>query len=247
MIFSMKAPDSRGQEDLYFTVKNKAGDWSKPRNMGATLNTTGFEISPFLSADKTRLYFSSNGHGGEGDADIYYSERLYGSWETWSIPVNLGKGVNSKKFDAYFSLYGDSVAYFSSNRDGRFSDLYRVSVAPVRSILASNQRYLSRDEWNRELGGPVSSTLVFKNGVKALSAAQKELLFYIANRLQLQRSILFHLVVKSEENASLRDARLKAISEHLQQSGIGDERIRIEQVEEIGQAGEAVVEIRLIE
>ena len=101
MIFSMKAPDSRGEEDLYFSVRNSGGYWSAPRNMGATLNTSGYEISPFLSTDKKRLYFASNGHGGEGSADIFYSERLYDSWETWSLPVNLGRVVNTKKFDAY--------------------------------------------------------------------------------------------------------------------------------------------------
>jgi len=112
IFISMKGKDSRGEEDLYYSVRNAAGEWSKARNLGSSINTTGYELSPFLSADKKRLYFASNGHpGGFGDADIYCSERLYNSWETWSVPRNLGSRVNSKAFDAYFSIY-DSLAFF---------------------------------------------------------------------------------------------------------------------------------------
>jgi hypothetical protein len=215
--------------------------------MGTTINTKGFEISPFLSADKKRLYFTSSGHGGEGDGDIFYSERLYNSWETWSMPVNLGKAVNSKTFDAYFSIYGDSIAYFASNRDGKFADLYQVEVTPGRSVLAAGQRYLSPEEWKRELGGPVSNEMVFTSQAAALNASQKELLFYIANRLQLQKDILFHLIVKEEENKDLTQGRLKAISEHLVQSGIGENRIILEQVGPVPKSKQGKVEIRLIE
>jgi hypothetical protein len=246
ILFSMKTPGNRGEEDLYFSVKNSFGEWSAPKTMGTTINTTGFEISPFLSPDKKRLFFSSNGHGGEGDADIFYSDRLYNSWETWSVPVNLGKVVNSKKFDAYFSIYGDSVAYFASNRDGKFSDLYQVKVAPARTVLKSGQRYLTQEEWNREIGAKVSDEVSFKLQTGILDASQKEYLFYIANKLQLQKDILFHLVVKEEENPKFSTSRLTAITDHLVQSGIERERIITEQVEAVTKAEKGRVEIRLI-
>jgi outer membrane protein OmpA-like peptidoglycan-associated protein len=130
ILMSMKDADSKGQEDLYVSLKNAEGEWSKPLNLGSRINTAGFEISPFLTADKKRLYFASNGHPGLGDADIFYSDRLGDSWESWSVPVNLGNKVNSKRFDAYFSIR-DSIAYFCSNRDGQFSDLYKASKQVV--------------------------------------------------------------------------------------------------------------------
>lgn len=102
IIMSMKGSDSVGEEDLYFSLRDQNGKWSKPKNMGSSINTTGFEISPFLSADKNRLYFSSNGHSGQGDADVFYSDRLYNSWDTWSVPRNLGSKINSKVFVACF-------------------------------------------------------------------------------------------------------------------------------------------------
>ena len=247
ILLSMKGEDSRGEEDLYFSVKDGAGLWSEPKNMGATINTRGYEISPYLSDDKKRLYFASNGHGGEGDADIFYSERLYNSWETWSLPVNLGKDVNSKKFDAYFSVYGDSVAYFTSNRDGTYADIFQVEIGRTETVLLPGQRYLTKEEWDRQLGGTVSNEVVFAGKSTALSASQKELLFYIANKLQLEKSILFHIVAVEEEDPSHTPARIKAVTDHLVQSGIGEDRIIIQQVEPVTKSDGGKLMIRLIE
>ncbi len=245
MFLSMKAPDSRGNEDLYFTVKDKSGMWTKPKNLGSTINTSGYEISPFLSADKNRLYFSSNGHGGEGDADIFYSERLYGSWETWSVPVNLGKGVNSKKFDAYFSIYGDTVAYFASNRDDKYADIFRVKVSEQKTILRRGERYLTGGEWDELVGKNVSAEFLFAHQSTHLTAAQEELIFFIVNKLMLQKDIRFHLVVREEEDPELSTERMKLIHDQLLRSGIDKRRINDEQVFDIEKTQRGVIEIML--
>jgi hypothetical protein len=247
MLLSMNAPDSQGGEDLYFSVKSSTGQWSVPRNMGTTINTRGYEISPFLSADKKRLYFASNGHGGEGDADIFYSDRLFSSWETWSLPVNLGKEVNSKKFDAFFSIYGDSVAYFTSNRDSRYADIFEARVTHGKTVLTAGQHYMTVEEWRRQLGNSVSNEIEFSPRSTTLTALQRELLFYIANKLQLQKGILFHLVAKEEETPELTRARLQAVVDHLVQSGIDERRIITEQVEPVVESNKGRIEIRLIE
>lgn len=245
IFLSMKAPDSKGNEDLYFSVKDATGSWTKPRNVGTTINTSGYEISPFLSADKKRLYFSSNGHGGEGDADIFYSERLYDSWETWSVPVNLGSPLNSKKFDAYFSVYGDSVAYFASNRDDKYADLYRAKVVLGKSILGEGQAYLTAAEWNALIGKNVSAEFTFAHRSSILSASQKELMFYIVNKLMLQKDIRFHLVVREEEDNNISKERLAAIRNHLKELGIDTSRINEEQIFEREKTQRGVIEVRL--
>lgn len=133
MIISYAGPGTIGVEDLYVSTKN-GSDWSTPMHMGNTINTTGFEISPFLSKTQDTLYFSSNGHGGLGDADIFYSVKQ-GSWTNWSTPVNLGNKINSPKFDAYFTHSGEQL-YWSSNREGELSDIYtaRVKTPPVVEV-----------------------------------------------------------------------------------------------------------------
>ena len=124
LLLSSDRMGSYGKEDIYVSLKDSLDQWSEPLNLGNTINTDGFEISPFLSEDGKRLYFSSNGHKGYGDADIFVSERLYNNWTLWTRPKNLGSKINSEKFDAYFSVYGDSVCYFSSNQVSNFSDIY---------------------------------------------------------------------------------------------------------------------------
>ncbi len=129
IILSMREKGYPGDEDLYLAVKDSEGKWTKLQNMGAKVNTPGFESFPFLSADKKTLYFTSNGHGGFGDGDIFMSTRQDDSWTSWSKPVNMGKPVNSKGFDAAFVLYADSTAYFASNRAGGMSDIYQTRIA----------------------------------------------------------------------------------------------------------------------
>jgi len=127
MLISMVPEGGSGLEDLHISF-NEAGNWSTPKLLGSNVNSSGYEMSPFLSGDQQRIYFTSNGHGGMGDADIFYIDKLNDSWEDWSDPVNLGEGVNSSGFDAYFSIGLDSLAYFSSNRNGGQNDIYTTKI-----------------------------------------------------------------------------------------------------------------------
>lgn len=121
MLISYKGPGTIGEEDIYVSLKSGT-EWSAPMNLGSTINTVGFEMSPFLSKNQDTLFFSSNGHGGQGDADIFYAVKK-GSWSEWGTPVNLGSKINSPKFDACFSYSGNNV-YWASNRDTEMSDIY---------------------------------------------------------------------------------------------------------------------------
>ena len=134
MIISYQGSGAIGEEDLYVSTKS-GGSWTTPLHMGSAINSTGYEISPFLSPSGDTLFFSSNGFGGEGDADIFYAVKQ-GDWTSWSAPVNLGSKINSPKFDAYFS-YAGNQAYWSSNRDAELSDIYMVNILAPEPLLAS--------------------------------------------------------------------------------------------------------------
>lgn len=165
IMISMKGADSFGVEDLYVSLKDSFGNWTMPKNLGPTINTKGFEISPFLSLDKKRLFFSSNGHQGFGDADIFMSERLYDSWDVWAKPQNLGNKVNSALFDAYFSVQ-DSVGYLSSTRSEASAKLYRVDVRnkvdsieqKVKEIVTEAQTILT--DLNKSPGANTSNKVL---------------------------------------------------------------------------------------
>lgn len=121
-------------DDLYISIKQKDGSWSKPENLGPQINTKDFtETTPFLAADGVTLYFSSDRPGGMGSNDIYYSKRIGRGWNKWSKPVNLGPKVNTDGYDAYYSIsaLGD-YAYFTSFKgvEGKGGDIVRLKLRP---------------------------------------------------------------------------------------------------------------------
>ena len=226
LLISMKADDSRGEEDIYLSLKASDGTWSIPRNLGATINTSGTEISPFLSEDKRKLYFSSSGHKGLGDADIFVSFRLYDTWETWTAPVNLGEKVNSKKFDAYFSIYGDTLAYFTSNKEGKFSDIYTTSVTILDFDPDRKPVPLAEGEIAELIGDKVKRMIEFDTKNASLSATQRELLWFIAHRLITKKDVRIMLVSSPDDNLEITTNRLNIITTQLVSAGIEGSRIK---------------------
>ena len=225
LLVSMNSRGSLGQEDLYVCLKDSAtGAWRKPLNLGPTINTEGFENSPFLSADGHRLYFSSNGHGGQGDADVFYSDRLYNSWEAWSTPKNIGTKINSEGFDAYFSIYGDSIAYFTSNKGGKLANIYQIGVGTVNQYGDTEKAYLSSAEVV-ELFGTATLQVKFDKNNVSLNSAQNELLFYIANKILTKTDTKIQLVINDDGTSDLAQTRMKVVSDKLTLLGIGSYRI----------------------
>ncbi len=113
MIFtSCDKRDSYGSCDLYIT--KKVGDiWSRPKNLGKTVNSRYWESQPSLSADGKTLYFSSNRVGGMGGRDLWVSKNIDGKW---TLPVNLGRKINSAKDETTPFIHPDGeTLYFSAN------------------------------------------------------------------------------------------------------------------------------------
>jgi hypothetical protein len=91
-----------GLSDIYFTTKDKDGQWKPAQNAGPVVNTRGSEVSPFFHRSYNVLYFSSNGHPlNFGEFDIYKSYSREGSW---SEPQNTGPLVNGKGSEYYFTI-----------------------------------------------------------------------------------------------------------------------------------------------
>ncbi len=143
-IVSMQQEEA-SQEDLYVIFKNSAGEWSTPLHLGDTVNTEGYEMSPFLSDDQQYLFFASNGHPGYGNADIFVSARIDSSWTRWSKPENLGDAINSTGFDAYLTVTPDQEVFFVSNRYGRSTDIYRSQL-------------ITQEERDRQLANRIDAT-----------------------------------------------------------------------------------------
>jgi type IV pilus biogenesis protein CpaD/CtpE len=78
-----------------------------------------------------------------------------------------------------------------------------------------------------------------------VTAAQKELVFYIVNKLMLERDVKFHLVVKEEEDEKTSQDRIKNLSRELNSAGIDPSRIVTEQVFPTEKTQRGVVELKL--
>ncbi|HEY0029659.1 MAG TPA: OmpA family protein [Bacteroidia bacterium] len=102
-----------GSCDIFYSEKS-GEKWTKPYNLGSTVNTNKYETQPSFSADGKTLYFVSHRPGGIGDTDIYVS-RLNPDG-SWGAPRNLGPRINTPgKEESVFIHPDGKTLYFGSN------------------------------------------------------------------------------------------------------------------------------------
>lgn len=129
LFFASDMPGGFGGLDLY-VCKKEGNLWGKPENLGPAINTSRNDCFPYID-DNEGLFFASNGRGGLGGFDIYYSSK---SNNTYAEPVNLGYPINSANDDfGWVQNETGTSGYFSSNRESKDQndDIYsfkRVSV-----------------------------------------------------------------------------------------------------------------------
>lgn len=71
MYFSSQGHNSIGGFDIFKTVLQDNGEFSKPENMGYPINSPFNDVYIFFSEDGKRGYFDSDRRGGFGEKDIY--------------------------------------------------------------------------------------------------------------------------------------------------------------------------------
>jgi outer membrane protein OmpA-like peptidoglycan-associated protein/Tol biopolymer transport system component len=130
LLMTTETKDSFGGKDIYVSFLKADDTWTEPKNIGSVVNTGESESTPFIAPDGQTMYFSSSGHVGYGNNDIFLTRRLDDSWLNWSIPENVGPIVNTNQWDGYFtvSAKGD-YAYFSSVENSLGAeDIYRIKI-----------------------------------------------------------------------------------------------------------------------
>lgn len=74
LFFASDGHPGMGGLDLYKSIKNDDGTWSKPINLGYPINTFADENSLLVSAGGQIAYFASDRAGGYGGLDLYQFE-----------------------------------------------------------------------------------------------------------------------------------------------------------------------------
>ena len=133
IILAVQRKDTHGNRDLYVSLQKTNGIWAEPISLGGVVNTADSESSPFLAADGRTLYFTSAGHPGYGDGDIFVSRRLDDSWNNWSEPENLGPAINTPEWDGYFTIPASGDYAYLSSRAGSLGedDIFRLKLYPA--------------------------------------------------------------------------------------------------------------------
>jgi outer membrane protein OmpA-like peptidoglycan-associated protein/tetratricopeptide (TPR) repeat protein len=84
--------DDGGDGNLYYSER-KDTIWSKIRSIGRPINNIYWQSHGFITPDGQTIYYTSNEPGGEGELDIWYSEK--NSSGKWNQPVNCGNVINT--------------------------------------------------------------------------------------------------------------------------------------------------------
>ena len=115
--------------NIFVSERDAQGRWGKPYSIGAVINTTGMERSPFLHPDMKTLYFSSDREGTLGELDVWVSRRLADTcWNCWSEPENLGATINTTGRDCWYKVSADGQKAYYARKIGRKHDIYAIEL-----------------------------------------------------------------------------------------------------------------------
>ena len=135
--------------DIFVARLQENGTWSRPTNLGPTINTTKKEDSPFIPAGSSLLYFSSEGHDGIGGYDFFVADA---EGDGWGGPRNLGQGINTERNERFLSVSagGDRI-YFARDDDEKHFDLWMVErqAESKAAVLTGRVRGTERIDYIR--------------------------------------------------------------------------------------------------
>ena len=119
-----------GRADVHRS-RNDDGVYMEAENLGEPVNTAGSDADPFIAPDESYLIVCQKKDEGFGEYDLYAAFRKPD--ETWSVPVNLGEGVNSRgyEFRPYVTPDGKYL-FFTSSRDPR--GIYWVDARVIDEV-----------------------------------------------------------------------------------------------------------------
>ncbi len=132
--FGSGDPGGFGAGDIYVS-RSVDGSYRAPENLGPSINSPGYELSPFIAPDQSYLLFTAMDRpDGFGRLDLYISFKTPEG--SWTEPVNLGGAVNGPGDDLCPQVTSDGAYLFwNSQRTGN-SDNYWMDAGIIEALRA---------------------------------------------------------------------------------------------------------------
>jgi hypothetical protein len=128
MYFSSKGHSSIGGFDIFYSIMDDGGNWSKPANMGYPVNSTDNDVFFVTSTDGKRGYYSSFQEKGYGDKDIYKISLEDADAKPLTLLTGYIKVIGQPELtsDAVVTVTNNETdererIYKPRNKDGKFS------------------------------------------------------------------------------------------------------------------------------
>jgi len=149
-----------GRRDIWISVMDDRGRWTKAVNAGKQINSPFDEISPFIHVNNQTLYFASNGLPGFGGYDIFFVEK---DTAGWSKPKNVGAPINN--FEDQFSLFitaDGKKGYYSHEENlesgASRSKIFEVDI-PEESQVRNRSNYVKGIVRDKDTKAPLAATV----------------------------------------------------------------------------------------
>ena len=227
LLFAANYPaegEERPSLNIFVSERDEQGRWGQPYSIGAVINTTGMERSPFLHPDMKTLYFSSDRPGTNGELDVWVSRRLADTcWNCWSEPENLGPDINTTGRDCWYKVSTDGKNAYYAQKNGRRHDIYCVALPEDKrpetvTVLQTN-------------ASVAINNLLFETGKDIIMPASlpelKRIATYVATYGYKVR-LAGHTdnIGQPEANKALSQARAEAVKIQLIAYGVAPEAIK---------------------
>lgn len=162
LYFASNIDSGFGGADIYVShLENE--HWTKPKNIGHGVNTTGSELFPFIHPDGKSLYFASDGHGGIGGLDLYVAHWNDSTQEFGNVE-NLGYPLNTR-YDDFGMTLDDSkrFGFLTSNRPGGVGsdDIYEFEIIDFGEIILKGTTFSFLEGHEEDSKEMIPNTTIF--------------------------------------------------------------------------------------
>jgi len=170
LYFSSTGHRGMGGEDLFYSILNSDGSWSKPINLGYPINTIDNEMGLIVNAMGDKAIISTNKKGGFGDLDLYWFEMPESLRPNPTVTYFRGRIFDNNDHLPLYAVFElidletKKIVVSSSSDPSTGEFLVCIPTNSRYALNVSKNRYLFHSE-NFEINGEHSKMQPFQKDV----------------------------------------------------------------------------------